>query len=70
MATVTVSPKFQIVIPKHVRDGLALEPGDKVELVQLEDRIELVPIRPVAQLEGFLKNTRNTFKREGDRCLP
>lgn len=69
MATVTVSPKFQIVIPKEIRDGLSLEPGDKIELVQLEDRIELVPIRPVSQLEGFLKKVRNTFKREEDRCL-
>lgn len=66
MATVTVSPKFQIVIPKDVRDGLSLMPGDKVEIVQLEDRIELVPIRPVSSLEGFLKNVRNTFKREED----
>ncbi|MBE7537090.1 MAG: AbrB/MazE/SpoVT family DNA-binding domain-containing protein [Opitutaceae bacterium] len=69
MTTVTVSPKFQIVIPKAVREGLSLAPGDKVEIVQLEDRIELVPIRPVAAMEGFLKNVRNTFKREADRCL-
>ncbi len=69
MATVTVSPKFQIVIPKDIREGLSLEAGDKIEVVQLEDRIELVPIRPIAHLEGFLKNVRNTFKREEDRCL-
>jgi AbrB family looped-hinge helix DNA binding protein len=70
MATVTVSPKFQIVIPKEIREGLALAPGDKVEIVQLEDRIELVPLRPIESLEGFLKGVRNTFKRESDRCLP
>ncbi|MBP7949267.1 MAG: AbrB/MazE/SpoVT family DNA-binding domain-containing protein [Verrucomicrobiales bacterium] len=70
MATVTVSPKFQIVIPKDIRNGLSLEPGDKVEIVQLEGRIELVPIRSISHLEGFLKNVRNTFKREEDRCLP
>ena len=64
-ATVTVSSKFQVAIPKAVREGLALEPGNKVEIVQLEDRIGLVSLRPVSSLEGFLKNTRNTFKREG-----
>ena len=70
MATVTVSPKFQVVIPKEIREGLALLPGDKIEIVQLEDRIELVPLRPIASLKGFLKGVRNTFERETDRCLP
>ncbi len=64
MATVTVSPKFQVVIPKDIREELALPPGDKIEIVQLEDRVGLVPIRPVATLKGFLKNIRNTFERE------
>ena len=70
MATVTVSPKFQVVIPKDVRDGLDLAPGDKVEVIQLDGRIELVPVRPIASLRGFLKGLKNTFEREGDRCLP
>jgi AbrB family looped-hinge helix DNA binding protein len=70
MATVTVSPKYQVVIPKDVRDGLALAPGDKVEVIQLEGRIELVPVRPIASLRGILKGLKNTFAREQDRCLP
>ena len=69
MAAVTVSPKYQVVIPKDVRDGLALAPGDKVEVIQLEGRIELVPVRPIASLRGFLKGLKNTFEREEDRCL-
>ncbi len=70
MATATVSPKFQVVIPKEVRDGLDLAPGDKVEVIQLDGRIEIVPVRPIASLKGFLKGLKNTFEREGDRCLP
>ncbi len=68
MSTVTLSPKFQVVIPKEIREGLALAPGDKIEIVQIGDRIELVPLRPVESLEGFLKGVKNTFEREDDRC--
>ena len=70
MATVTVSPKFQVVIPKDVRDGLTLSPGEKVEVIQLEGRIELVPVRSAESMRGFLKGLTNTFERETDRCLP
>ena len=70
MATVTVSPKFQIVIPRDVREGLVMAPGDKIEVIQLEGRIELIPVRTASSLKGFLKGRENTFQREGDRCLP
>ena len=70
MATVTVSPKFQIVIPRDVREGLVMAPGDKIEVIQLEGRIELIPVRSASSLKGFLKGRENTFQREGDRCLP
>jgi len=70
MSTVTVSPKYQIVIPKDVRDRLVMAPGDKIEVIQLEGRIELMPVRTARSLKGFLKGRRNTFQREADRCLP
>lgn len=69
MATVTVSPKYQIVIPAHIRSGLDLMPGDKVEVIQLEGRIEVVPVKPAKSLRGLLKGLKNTFEREEDRCL-
>lgn len=69
MPAVTISPKYQIVIPKAVRERFALLPGDKVELIELDGRIEIVPIRPVNELKGFIKGSKNTFEREGDRCL-
>jgi AbrB family looped-hinge helix DNA binding protein len=70
MPAVTVSPKYQIVIPKAVREKYSLRPGDKVEVIELDGRIELVPIRPVKALKGFIKGLKNTFERESDRCLP
>jgi AbrB family looped-hinge helix DNA binding protein len=51
---VTVSPKFQVVIPRAIRESLDLRPGQKVQALQYRDRVELVPFRPVKQLRGFL----------------
>jgi AbrB family looped-hinge helix DNA binding protein len=69
MSTVTVSPKYQIVIPKDVRKEINLAPGDKIDVIQLEGRIELVPVKPIRLLKGFLPGAENTFQREADRCL-
>ena len=67
METVTVSPKFQIVIPKTIRDQLGLTPGQKVQATVYEGRIELIPLRPVKQMRGFLKGIDTHVKREADR---
>ena len=67
METVTVSPKFQIVIPKAIRDQLGLTPGQKVQATVYEGRIELIPVRPVKQMRGFLKGIDTRVKREADR---
>ncbi len=68
MGTVTVSPKFQIVIPKEIRERLGLTPGQKVQAIAYEGRIELVPIRPIKQLRGFLKGIDTRVEREADRA--
>ena len=65
--TVTISPKYQVVIPKAFRRRLGLCPGQKVQAIVYEDRIELVPVRPVKELRGFLKDLDTTVSREDDR---
>jgi AbrB family looped-hinge helix DNA binding protein len=67
MAAVTVSPKFQVVIPKEIRKRLGLLPGQKIQLVVYGNRIELIPVMPVKRMRGFLKGIDTRVPREGDR---
>jgi AbrB family looped-hinge helix DNA binding protein len=67
MQTVTVSPKFQIVIPKTIREALNLHPGQKIQVIEYNGRIELIPERDITELRGFLKGANTEFKREKDR---
>ncbi len=67
MATVTISPKFQVVIPKHIREKLGLEPGQKVQALDYDNRIELIPLRPLKHMRGFLKGIETDVPRETDR---
>jgi len=67
MQLVTVSPKYQIVIPKTVREALNLRPGQKMQIVEYGGRIELIPERDIKELRGFLKGINTEFKREADR---
>jgi AbrB family looped-hinge helix DNA binding protein len=67
MQTVTVSPKFQVVIPREVREALHLRPGQKMQVVEYAGRIELIPERDIADLRGFLKGINTDFERENDR---
>lgn len=67
METLTVSPKFQVVIPKEIRESLKLAPGQKIQAVQYENRIELIPVRPIKKMRGFLKGIDTTIERDADR---
>jgi len=66
MDLTTVSPKYQVVIPKRVRDQFGLAPGQQLQVLALPGRIELVPSQTPAALRGFLQG-ENTFQREPDR---
>jgi AbrB family looped-hinge helix DNA binding protein len=68
METVTISPKFQVVIPKAIRERLGLAPGQKVQAIAYEDRIELIPVQPARRLRGFLKGIDTTVPRDPDRA--
>lgn len=67
MQSVTVSPKYQVVIPKNIREALKLKPGQKMQIVEYAGRIELIPEREISELRGFLKGINTEFKREEDR---
>ncbi len=67
MQTVTVSPKFQIVIPKLIREAMKLRPGQKLKVIEYEGRIELILDRDISELKGFIKGINTEFVREDDR---
>lgn len=67
VSIVTVSPKFQVVIPREIREALGLEPGQKVQALQYQNRIEFIPVRPMRSLRGFLKGIDTSVRRDKDR---
>ena len=67
METVTVSPKFQVVIPKEIRESLQLIAGQKIQAILYDNRIELIPMRSLASMRGFLKGIDTTIVHEDDR---
>lgn len=67
MQQVKVSPKFQVVIPKAVRESLGIQPGQRLQVVSYGERIELVPVREIGEMRGFLVGMDPKFEREPDR---
>ena len=67
MQSVTVSPKFQIVIPKSVREAFHLRPGQKMQIIEHDGRIVLIPEKDMKELRGFLQGINTRTEREQDR---
>jgi AbrB family looped-hinge helix DNA binding protein len=67
MQTVTVSPKFQVVIPLAVREGLKLVPGVKMQVVQFDNRVEFIPVQAASSLRGSLRGIDTNLERDADR---
>jgi AbrB family looped-hinge helix DNA binding protein len=67
MEAVKLSPKFQVVIPESVRRTIKLRPGEKIQVIAYENRIELIPVRPLHKMRGFLKGIETAVPRDKDR---
>ena len=64
MDTVTVSPKYQVVIPLAVRERSRIRAGERLQVISFDDRIELIPVRPMRSMRGFLKGLDARFERD------
>lgn len=67
MTAVTVSPKFQVVIPKDVREAMGIYSGQKIQVLTYQNRIELIPLKPMKEMKGFLKGIDTDLQRDSDR---
>ena len=65
--TVTISPKFQFVIPQKVREEMGLRAGEEMKVFSFRNRIEIVPVRDIRTLRSSLKGIDTSSVREGDR---
>ena len=64
MASVKVSPKYQVVIPRKVRESMGIRPGQELDVFEYEGRIELIPVRDIREMRGFLKGIDTTIERD------
>jgi AbrB family looped-hinge helix DNA binding protein len=67
METVTLSPKFQVVIPRRIRESLRLKAGQKLQMINFEGQVVMVPLRPIKEMRGAFKGMNTDFEREPDR---
>ncbi|MGB7590729.1 MAG: AbrB/MazE/SpoVT family DNA-binding domain-containing protein [Terriglobia bacterium] len=67
METVKVSPKFQVVIPRKIRESLGIRPGQRIQVLVYEGRVEFIPLRRMKEMRGFLRGIDTTVERDQDR---
>ena len=58
MTRVKVSPKFQVVIPKELREKLKVRPGQELLIYELDGGIRLESPRPISELRGMAKGMK------------
>jgi AbrB family looped-hinge helix DNA binding protein len=69
MNTVTVSPKFQVVIPLEIRRRMQLQPGSKLMVVEFNGGLRLMPLQPPSALRGIARGAGTKIERDADRVL-
>ncbi len=67
MTTVTVSTKYQVVIPEDVRKSMGVRPGEKFQVMNYDGRVQLIPLRRMRDMKGILRGMNTTLAREADR---
>lgn len=67
MTTVTVSTKYQVVIPEDVRKSMGVRPGEKFQVVNYDGRVQLIPLRKMRDMKGLLRGMNTSVVREVDR---
>ena len=67
MSVVTISPKYQVVIPQKIRESMDLAPGQKVQAIQYDNRIEFIPLRSAKSMRGFVRGLDTRVARDRDR---
>ena len=67
MDAVTLSPKFQVVIPQAIREALGLKAGEKLNVMRYANRVEFIPVRPMQEMRGFLRGMDTSLARDDDR---
>lgn len=67
MNSVTVSPKYQVVIPKQIRESLSIVSGQKLQMMTYRNRIEIIPVKPITKMKGFLTGLDSDVRRDRDR---
>ncbi len=64
MDSVTVSPKFQVVIPQKVRETLGIKRGQKMQVIMYDNRVVLIPMHPIQEARGSLKGMDTSIERD------
>ncbi len=62
-----ISSKYQVVIPKDVRESMGIKPGQEVQVFSFDGIIHLIPVKPIEEMRGFVKGIDPTIEREPDR---